>query len=945
MNGVNKEAMTANLSRYLIGVGLLAVLFLGVTAYEVWNWSYEQVRQLSQHEAQMLLDFNDSVWRYADKEIIPFADKWVKNDDFLPEVMSAPFISRRILDELQKRNPGYRVKFSDENPRNPENLASPGEVKLLGLFKENPEIKSASGEMILDGEKVFYEARPRKVEMRCIQCHGRPEDAPPMLVAKFGSVKGFGKSPGDIWLDFVGISEENIRAAAFQTAKGRLEVVGVTLAMFLASLSAFGFFYIRQQRSVETRMRESRDFLQALIDSIPDPIVVTDRNYQVIHASKSQKQNSGEPVPLPGINCYKRTPNLETQDSRALQDQASPSLGLSEIPGTPRLSKTVSGNVEGSAICQIAVEPEKPCCEKADNCLLDLVLQSRKPVVVEHTRKLPDNRTQYLEVTSAPVFDDKNEIVQFVTFFHDITKRREAEKTARQGQKDWKDCFNAIQDMITIHDADFNVIQANHAAVVVLKVPLYKNDVKKCHELFHGMSSPPEWCVSCQALKTGLPAEFETYQPFLGKHLNIQAFPRFNESGKIIGLIHIARDITSRVHLAEGKSKLEAQFLQTQKLESLGVLTGGIAHDFNNIFASIQGFADLAMLDVDPGSPPSSELNQILAAIERANKLCKQLLSYSGRGHLLTAELSLRGVIEEVVAMLNDSIARKAVLKFEFGADLPPIDGDRQQLMQALINLLINATEAFGEKRGTIAIRTGVRDCSPEWLSGTIHYQAFKGGRCAYFEVIDDGCGMTKEVLARALDPFYSTKGPGRGLGLPASMGIIQAHHGGMKIDSEPGIGTTIMVFFPIRIQPPQGSPPEDRGLGNWRGTGTILVADDEETLRIIAQQILEKLGFQTILAVDGKKALEIFRARKNEIRCVILDFFMPNMDGEETIREMQKLKSDVKVILTSGQLRQEIPMNSASLENAIFLQKPFSVKSLATSLRAALEGKASDKG
>jgi two-component system cell cycle sensor histidine kinase/response regulator CckA len=262
-------------------------------------------------------------------------------------------------------------------------------------------------------------------------------------------------------------------------------------------------------------------------------------------------------------------------------------------------------------------------------------------------------------------------------------------------------------------------------------------------------------------------------------------------------MLGVIRDITDRIRAQEERHELERQLQQSQKLESLGVLAGGIAHDFNNILTSVLGNAELALAELPASASARENLLAITRASHRAAALCRQMLAYSGRGHLVTEAVNLNALIEDMLDLLKSSISKKAVLDLHLKKDLPLLEGDPSQLGQVIMNLVMNASEAIGDEDGVITIATGARECSREYLRRSYAQQGLPPGLYLTLEVSDTGCGMDQETQAHLFEPFFTTKFAGRGLGLSAVLGIVRGHRGAVRVYSEPGKGTTFKIRFP----------------------------------------------------------------------------------------------------------------------------------------------------
>ena len=398
------------------------------------------------------------------------------------------------------------------------------------------------------------------------------------------------------------------------------------------------------------------------------------------------------------------------------------------------------------------------------------------------------------------------------------------------------------------------------------------------------------------------------------------------EEGQLV-LYGAAKDVTSRKFAEHERDQLTKQLLHAQKLESLGVLAGGIAHDFNNILMAVIGNAELALMRMNPESPAIDNLHKIEQAAARATDLAKQMLAYSGKGKFVVEHLSLNRLLEEMLHMLEVSISKKAILRVNLTQNLPSVEADATQLRQIIMNLVINASEAIGDKSGVIAITTGCMDCDHDYLKNVLLCENISEGLYLYLEIADSGCGMDSETMAKIFDPFFTTKFTGRGLGMAAVLGIVRGHKGAIKIYSEPGKGSSFKILLPA-----SGKPEEIFNLvtpdDNWRGGGHVLLVDDEETVLGVGAEMLKELGFEPITARDGRQALEQFR-NNSSILFVILDLTMPHMDGEQCFRELRQINPDVKVIISSGFNEQEVTQKFVGKGLAGFIQKPYKLSVL----------------
>ena len=418
-----------------------------------------------------------------------------------------------------------------------------------------------------------------------------------------------------------------------------------------------------------------------------------------------------------------------------------------------------------------------------------------------------------------------------------------------------------------------------------------------------------------------------------------QVFFSAEGEARAVRAVGIFSDITDRKRAEQERLEMERRLLHAQKLESIGVLAGGIAHDFNNILAGIMGYAELLKRSLPPSEPAQADIDVIKNSVQRAADLTRQMLAYSGKGKIVVESVDLSRVVEDTKKMLAISVSKKATLTYDLAADLPMIQADASQMYQVVMNLVINASEALGEQGGLIAVSSNAIRYDVKDRVGMILGEDLPEGLCVCLEIADSGCGMDRETVARIFDPFFTTKFTGRGLGLAAVHGIVRGHKGAIQVLSEPGEGTRFRVLFPARGTA-RSAAGSDSTAGAWHGSGMVLVVDDEEIVRNLANRMIEQAGFSVLTAHDGEEAIRLYRKHRDEIDCVVLDLTMPKMNGEETFCALREIRPDVRVILSSGYPEAEATERFAGHGLAGFIQKPYRFDTLMAKIREAVGGR-----
>ena len=533
-----------------------------------------------------------------------------------------------------------------------------------------------------------------------------------------------------------------------------------------------------------------------------------------------------------------------------------------------------------------------------------------------------------------PIKDKKGDILLSVYMSDDITYRIEAEEALKKSEAEYREMFEISPQAIVMMDRDGTLLEANKKVYDLFGIPseeiIGKNFINlpylpeesraKAIESFRkrikGDSIPPyeiEIISKSGDMKIG---------QIMGTLVR-------DKKGEIARTLIMISDITQQKRNEAEARKLQTQVQHAQKLESLGVLAGGIAHDFNNLLMGVLGNASLALKNITNKTEAGKYIDKIEKTAYQAAELTNQLLAYSGKGKFQVQSVNLSKIIEEITQLLKVSISKKVTLRYDFEESLPLIEADVSQLNQVIMNLIVNASEAMGDKSGIVSIRTGIMNLDKTYLADTYLDENLPGGEYVTLEVSDNGAGMDEKTQAQIFEPFFTTKLRGHGLGLAAVLGIVRGHKGAIKVYSEPGQGTTIKVLLPTQKVARKDLAEETVIKSDILAGKTILIVDDEETVRDVVSNMLRDSNLKVMTAVDGKEGVQLFKKYADEIFMVLLDVTMPEMNGEEAFRELCKIKSDVRVVLTSGYNEQDATSYFVGKGLAGFIQKPFSLEKL----------------
>ncbi len=542
--------------------------------------------------------------------------------------------------------------------------------------------------------------------------------------------------------------------------------------------------------------------------------------------------------------------------------------------------------------------------------------------------------------TVAPVMTD-DEVGVLATAFNEMTDRLrqlyfdlnhqvEATTRAMMDREKSRTLLQAIIDnsttLIAVTDREERFLLLNRSLERLLGVPQSDALGKTPRDFLPANVANAYLEAARAALSQGRVAEREIEAPLGDERRSflLVCFPLRADGAEPYGVGAVATDLTEIRRAQEARERLEAQVQHAQKLESLGLMAGGIAHDFNNILTGVIGNADLAIQSVPASSSAHAHLERVMAATKRAAELTGQMLAYAGKASLQQETFDLNSLLAEMTDLVKASVPKMIAFRAELHARPAWIRGNRAQIGQLVMNLITNAAEAVGDGPGSVLVATSNREDGAS-------------GRVALI-VQDTGRGMDAKTIARIFDPFFSTKGPGRGLGLAAVQGIVRTASGELSVESAPGTGSTFEVVFPSARESigarAAASPAEELFVGS----GTLLVVDDEPLVRNVARVLLESAGFDVVEATNGVEAVTVYRDRAAEIRAVLLDLTMPGLGGVEALKMIREVDPGARVILSSGYDERDTIAHLDRQQGVEFLQKPYRARTLLAKLRTVLD-------
>jgi len=528
----------------------------------------------------------------------------------------------------------------------------------------------------------------------------------------------------------------------------------------------------------------------------------------------------------------------------------------------------------------------------------------------------------------------------FLSFMFVVAYIYRLEQSGRQlgeARDAWEESFNTINDAIVLMDMSGTAVRMNATAKTLLEPHMLNLLSRKCFLLKEALAAASREPQSEPASAAGDVGGEEIPDPFADRHYEVKSLPRFDPLHRLIGFVHVVRDITLRKKADEERERLQFQLLQSQKMQSIGRLAGGVAHDFNNILTAILGYSELALLKLSDGDPLRDSIQVIRDSGLKASALTRQLLAFSRKQVMELQVVNLRDIVGDMARILTRIIGEDVMLRLQTEKPLRNILADPVHLEQVLLNLSVNARDAM-PRGGTVTIETADVELDETYAS---RREGVTPGSYVMLAVTDTGEGMSPEVQARIFEPFFTTKkiGEGTGLGLSTVYGIVKQMSGHIDVFSEQGKGSVFTVYLPVCREDAEAAA-QAEAFGMPRGTETVLIAEDDDAIRKLLADILAPLGYRVITARSGVEALRLAETTGRGIDILLTDVVMPGMSGKELAQMLQAIDPGVKVLFMSGYTEEVIIRHGVERTGVDFIQKPLIPNKLVRKLREVLDGK-----
>jgi PAS domain S-box-containing protein len=556
----------------------------------------------------------------------------------------------------------------------------------------------------------------------------------------------------------------------------------------------------------------------------------------------------------------------------------------------------------------------------------------RPAIVLDYEIIRKDGAIKTLELSASLMRDSTGQPVGFRGIVRDVTERKRADEALRESEEKYRTVLEANPDPVVVCDRESRLLYFNPAFTRVFGWTLEER-LGRPLEGFVPEDNQAETKVMMERLMAGeslFGLESRRYSKG-GQSLPVSVSGAVyrDRDGNPVGSIINLRDITEQ-------KKLQGQLQHAQKMEAVGTLAGGIAHDFNNLLQAVQGYAELLFRGKPQDHPDCGSLQKILNAAKRGAELTRQLLTFSRKVESRKRPLDLNYEVHEVQRLLERTIPRMIDIELHLADDLKIVSVDPVQMEQVLMNLAVNSKDAMPQG-GRLVIETKNVTLDAEFCKTHL---GSKPGDYVMLGVSDTGHGMDSRTIAHIFEPFYTTKGPGKGTGLGLAMvyGIVKDHDGYITCNSAPAVGTTFKIYLPAVDEPAEIPEERERLTQAKKGSETILLVDDEEFIRDVAVQLLREFGYNVLTAANGEAALEIYRKEHRRIDLVILDLIMPGMGGMKCLRKILEINPQGRVLVASGYSASGPAREAIDAGARGYLGKPYDIDKMLAVIREVLE-------
>ena len=880
---------------------IVIMLFVtGATALSLYNLSNAYVIHQAEQNIQNLLLSHKSVHHYiqqdAHQAFYRLKDNGeIQQEMFLPELLSSSYIVRNIHKyyntERRKHGlPEFYYKLAAINPRNPVNKADDLEKELINRFNAQKDAKEYHELIEIKGKKYLYYALPfLTTRQSCLKCHGDRQTAPKQLQYRYQGDGGFNDKIGNIR------AIESIRIPL----EGEFKIAHV---IFIALLAGFMFLFLllffnsRQKKMIkirtrnleheiserlqaETAMRESEEKYRLLMKNLPGVVYRGYRDWSVEFIDKKIEQLTGYTVEEFNSRQINWSDIIFQEDIKAVSDDFHKAL-------------------------------------KTKN----------QSYVREYRIKAKDGSVYWIQDRGQVVSNGNKEAEYISGVFYDITKQKRTEEeslllaTAIEHAAESVIISNKSGTIQYVNPAFEQLSGFSRENIVGQNFRILRSDKHGkgfYKEMWEVISRGKIWSgLITNRMKDNTLREFET-----------KISPVLNRSGNIVSFVSVNRDVTQ-------EKVLEAQLQQACRMQSIGTLAGGIAHDFNNILSAIIGYTELTVDYLEKGSLPYNNLQEVLAAGERAKDLINQILAFSRQNEQDLKPLQLKLIVKEALKLIRATLPSTIEIHQDLQSDAA-ILGDQIKIHQVLMNLCTNASHAMQEKGGLLTVSLSEIELDSSFI---VKHFDIKPGSYLKLSISDTGHGMSASLIERIFDPFFTTKekGKGTGMGLSVVHGIVKSHNGTIHVYSEPGEGSTFNVYLPTIEKQLEQQIRDEKPIPT--GTEHILFVDDEESLINMGKQSLISLGYNVTTRINSIEALELFKTQPDTFDLVITDLTMPNMTGDELAKKLMAIRPDIPVILCTGFSTRITEEKAKNMGIKAFILKPLIRKDIAETIRKVLD-------